>query len=421
MLHNRSLNSFRIILSVLFLMFFMPNYLLAQALNWPAESWANARNLTSVMNATDLIELSGLHWNPNTQRLYIVQDNGRFRVLQYHSENESFTEIANLSMTGNPEGIMQVDYDSNIFYTADEKNYEIRQYSHSADFSTVSLLKKWRLLTPHSPMTDTGNNGIEGIAFIPDSYLEKIGFVSSVTGMPYTSQKGMGGLIFLAHQDVGNIWVYDVDPELSFEFIYVGNYKTNRKESCDLAFDRTTGLLYILHNVGNNFIEVTDLSLVETTEGELKFTTLYEYRLSNPTDGDTNIEGIAISPFCENTGDHFLFLCRDINNSGTVNQKEDVLRLFKDFPKIGTCSTPTEISLLNSDPLSVEFCESKGLLINGICEDAIVFIHDINGQLLGKILYHNNTYIPISRFKYGINIITIQSVSGECYRLKLKL
>lgn len=140
---------------------------------------------------------------------------------------------------------MQVDYEASIFYTVDEKNYEIRQYVPNQDYTSITLMKKWRLLTPNTPMPDTGNDGIEGIVFVPDKHLQSIGFVSSQTGLPYTSTKGMGGLIFIAHQTEGYVWVYDVNPTLSFDVAYVGKYKTNRKESCDIAFDRTTGLLYI--------------------------------------------------------------------------------------------------------------------------------------------------------------------------------
>ncbi|MBP8782121.1 MAG: SdiA-regulated domain-containing protein, partial [Paludibacteraceae bacterium] len=219
-------------------------------MNWPAESWSSAMNLTSKLTQTNVTELSGLHWNPATQCLYVVQDNGRLRILQFNEGADDFFEIANVEIAGNPEGIMQVDYEASMFYTVDEKNYEIRQYVPNQDYTSITLMKKWRLLTPNTPMPDTGNDGIEGIVFVPDKHLQSIGFVSSQTGLPYTSTKGMGGLIFIAHQTEGYVWVYDVNPALSFDVAYVGKYKTNRKESCDIAFDRTTGLLYILHNVG---------------------------------------------------------------------------------------------------------------------------------------------------------------------------
>ncbi|MEI2422326.1 hypothetical protein V6O07_18745, partial [Arthrospira platensis SPKY2] len=98
--------------------------------------------------------------------------------------------------------------------------------------------------------------GPEGISFVPDNWLQTSGFVSSQTGQPYTSTKGMGGLMFIAHQDGGFVWVFDINPNQTNDFLYVGKYKTSRTESCGLSFDSSTGMLYILHNVGDNFLEV---------------------------------------------------------------------------------------------------------------------------------------------------------------------
>jgi len=79
-------------------------------------------------------------------------------------------------------------------------------------------------------------------------------------------------LIFIAHQDGGYVWVFDVNPAVTNDFAYVGKYKTNETESCDAAFDRSTGLLYILHNTGDNYLEVTDMTTT-LVSGEYKFAT----------------------------------------------------------------------------------------------------------------------------------------------------
>ncbi len=385
----------------------------SQTINWPAQSWTNATNLTPKMNQTDLIELSGLHWNPITKRLYVVQDNGRLRVLQFNPIDNDYIEIATTTIDGNPEGIMQVDYESSIFYTVDEKKYEIRQYIPNQNFTSVPLMKKWRLLTPNTPMPDTDNDGIEGIVFVPDEHLQAIGFVSSETGLPYTSTKGMGGLVFVAHQTEGYIWVFDVNPDLSFDLEYVGKYKTNRKESCDLAFDRTTGLLYILHNVGKNFLEVTDLSL-EQVSGEYKFVTLKEYSLSNPTDGNDNIEGFAITPMCESNGQVSVFLCRDVNSSGTEEQKADVLRLFTGFPSLGTCppSTSFEVQQSDNSAITIEIHPSKGLYIQGVENDVVVTFVDVLGKERYKVCYKPMSFLPIEELPVGVSLLQIHTSEG---------
>ena len=188
-------------------------------------------------------------------------------------------------------------------------------------------------------MEDTGNTGPEGIVFIPDAALSAAGFISQQTGNLYTSQKGMGGLMFVAHQDEGYIWVFDVNPTVNNDFLYVGKYQTNRLESTDLAFDRTTGMLYILHNIGANYLEVTDLGSV-VTGSERKFTTVNEYFLPNPTDGNINIEGFAIVPKCPDDTQVSAWLARDVETDEGDAILQDCLRWFMPFVADGTCTPP---------------------------------------------------------------------------------
>jgi hypothetical protein len=302
--------------------------------NWPSEPWLEAENITATMDANGLTELSGLHWNPNKNRLYVSHGNGRLRVLQLNTTNNTFTQIANKSGLTGPEGITQVNYSTNEFYTIDENNYKIRRYTHTDNFSTITLANSWNLLIAPSPMTNTGNTGPEGITFIPDSFLSSIGFISQVTGNLYTSTKGMGGLIFVAHQDKGYIWVFDVNPNTNDDFAYVGKYKTNQTESCDLAFDRSTGMLYILHNTNGNRLEVTDLSTTTFTGGLRKFVVKKEYKLSNPA-GNINIEGFAITPKC--SGNVKAWLCRDVESTENASYKKDCIRTFNPFNADGLC------------------------------------------------------------------------------------
>lgn len=157
-------------------------------------SWSSAINLTYILGSSEVTDFSGLHWNPINNRLYGVQDNGVVRVLQLDTNTNSFSQIANRSISGGPEGITQANLYANEFYTVDETNYEIRRYTHSSTFSNISLYKHWNLLAFPSPMEDTGNTGPEGIVFIPDAILSSSGFISEQTGQLYTSVKGLGGL-----------------------------------------------------------------------------------------------------------------------------------------------------------------------------------------------------------------------------------
>jgi len=316
---------------------------------WPSENWSTATPLTSVMNSSGLLELSGLHWNPITNRLYMVQD-GRLRVLQLNTTSNTFSQVGNHTMVVGAEGITQADYNANTFYVVDENAYMIRQYIHPANFGSLTMNASWNLLNAPSPMVNTGNTGPEGIVFIPDANLAAAGFTSSVTGQPYVSTKGAGGLFFIAHQDGGYIWVFDLNPNVNNDFVFVGKYKTGRNESSDLAFDRSTGLLYILHNIGANYLEVTDLTLAPVSE--TKFTTVSEYYLPNPGDGNTNIEGFAIMPKCESLVTGSAFLCRDVESDEDDAIKLDAIRWFNPYAADGTC-VPLETESFGQETVSV--------------------------------------------------------------------
>ena len=326
---------------------------------WPGENWSSATPLTTVMNSAGLLELSGLHWNPLNNRLYVVHGDGRLRVMQLDIPSHTFSQIGNKSISGGPEGITQADFAANEFYTIDENNYEIRKYTHTTNFTTVTETKHWNLLQSPSPMVDTGNTGPEGIIFVPDTNLASAGFVSSVTQQPYTSVKGAGGLFFVAHQDGGYVWVFDVNPNVNNDFTYVGKYKTNRNESCDLSFDRSTGLLYILHNLSSNYIELTDLSLAQVSE--TKFATVSEYFVANPADGNTNIEGFAVMPKCESAVTGSAFLCRDVESNANAAIKLDAIRWFEPYLADGICEPLDVGHFIKSDlvvypnPISNQF------------------------------------------------------------------
>mgnify|MGYP000913345406 CR=1 FL=1 len=319
---------------------------------WPAASWNAASNITSVMDAAGIDELSGLHWNPNNNRLYAVQNNGRVRVLQYNPTANTFAQLGSKTLSGGPEGITQANLSANEFYVIDENNYEIQKYTHNSSFSTVNQSRHWSLLSAPSPMQDTGNTGPEGICFVPDSYLTAAGFTSSETGQLYTSTKGAGGLFFVAHQDGGYIWVFDLNPNVNNDFAFVGKYQTNRQESCDLAFDRSTGLLYILHNIDDNYLEVTDMTLAAAPGSAAVFHSVAEYFIPTAGDGNENFEGFALMPKCNSTVTGSAWLCRDVSNNEDASILTSSLKRFTNFTAAGNC-TPLSQNTFDTVPIGI--------------------------------------------------------------------
>lgn len=333
---------------------FLKNIGFAQSA-WPSISWENATNLTLIIDSNGINELSGLHWNPIKNQLFAVGNYGNLIVLMQNSGTNTFSFLANKTIAGGPEGITQANYNDNEFYVIDENNYQIDKYTYASDFSTVDLIKHWNLLLPPSTMTNTGNTGTEGIVFIPDNNLSTMGFVSQQTGNLYLSTKGAGGLFFIANQNGGYIWVFDINPNVNDDFVFVGKYKTNATESCDLSFDRSTNILYILHNVsGNNSLETTNLSTIIISGTQRKLVTLNQYTIPTPIGNNDNIEGFTMTPKClqSEDGNVKAWLCRDVASSESATLLQDVIREFSPFIAEGNCQ-PLSVSQENKIRFSI--------------------------------------------------------------------
>ena len=373
---------------------------------WPGVQWASAVNLSAVY-PSDAIGLSGMYWNSYTNRLYTIGDKGYFYALQYNKTTNAYTLIGTNSSMNGPEAVTMVNDSLNEFYTIDENSYQIRKYTHAANFSTITMSKYWYLLQSPSPMTDTGNTGPEGICFVPDKYLKRIGFISSKTGTTYTSTKGMGGLIFIAHQDGGYVWVFDVNPAVTNDFAYVGKYKTNETESCDAAFDRSTGLLYILHNTGDNYLEVTDMTTT-LVSGEYKFATKKEFYIPNPS-GSINVEGFALSPKYPASTNMGVWLCRDVK----LADNADAVRWFSTFSAEGT-DIRTDVSTVTTESETFSIFPnpvSDQLIIKNIKPESFsVQIYSGIGQLVVvKQNLNSQETINLKTLKSGIYLVKISA------------
>ncbi len=401
------------VLTVGLLFVFIPFNISKAQLPWPSETWNAAVNLTSTMDINGLTDLSGLHWNPTLNRLFLVQGSGVLRVLELNTVNNTFSQIGNLPIIGDPEDITQVNYSLNEFYTIDESNYKIIKYNYTTNLSALWEVKSWNLLNPPSPMTNTGKTGPEGIAFVPDGFLSAAGFISQSTGKLYTSTKGMGGLLFIAHQDLGYIWVFDVNPNVNDDFAYVGKYKTNRDESCDLEFDRSTGLLYILHNIGVNYLEVNDLK--SSTIGlDRKLNIINEYTIANPV-GNTNIEGFAIKPKCTNTGNISVWLCRDVESIESIDYQTDCIREYNPFTADGDCvfNSVSPIFMNSNQQINLYPNPSNQQITISLAEkelkNATIKIIDAKGQMQieKKNITGENYILDVSNLRNGFYLIEI--------------
>ena len=165
-------------------------------LPWPASNWDVATNLTSVMSSNGVEGLSGAHYNATKNQLFLVQDQGRLRVIQLNEQTGNHLQLTDRNLGGDLEGITQINDDDNEFWVINENDYRIERFQYNVNFSTVNLVRSFDLLLPQSGMIASNDGGPEGICFVPDSFLTQSGFVSSISGAAYSSQKGMRGLIF---------------------------------------------------------------------------------------------------------------------------------------------------------------------------------------------------------------------------------
>jgi hypothetical protein len=384
---------------------------------FPATGWNTATNLSHLLPSS-AEELSGLYWNQLMKRLYVVSDQGVLYVLQMGAVNGEFSLLATTSKVKSTEAITQVNNQASEFYIIDEAAYQIQRFTHNYNFSSVTKANTWNLLLPQSTMTDTGNEGPEGLAFVPDSYLARIGFVSAVTHQPYTSVKGMNGLMFVAHQDKGYVWVFDVNPVLSDDYIFVGKYRTNRSESCELAFDPSTGLMYILHNVGDNYLEVTDLTTVFTS-GEYRFKMLKEFNIPNPSSGSTNVEGFTLAPKFPENESMGAWLCRDVQKT---EEKTDALRWFNPFNAEGG-NLHTSLAVVegdNPDNILISAFDSQLLLTGNSNKQYTLTIYAADARLVySKSSVELPYSIDLSGLPGGMSIVRITDSESNVVTRKI--
>ena len=283
----------------------------SSACPWPAEAAADGTNLTEIagdlqcyfgypLQENDFSgNLSGASWNPVSRTLWlvkngpgtlfaVVEDGDGFRFAEQNGVEANW-EIPGI---GDVEGVTQVSFDeAHIVYVIDEGGGKIRRYDTS-NFSDVKQTHVW------GPLPGIGREGGEGLAFVPDMFLAAQGFVDA-NGVLYTSKKGMGGLMFVGHQSDGDLHVYDVNPDESNDYVYVGRYKTGGYESAGLEFDRSAGVLHIWHDSDIDELEIVSLSSSEAG-GKRVMSTITTYSGPDLTlEMSSTLEGFALVPLDE--------------------------------------------------------------------------------------------------------------------------
>ncbi|MCG8420746.1 MAG: hypothetical protein MJE77_22730 [Proteobacteria bacterium] len=204
---------------------------------WPAESRQQATSLfTAGPNSVlDEDNWSGAHWNPQTQTLWLCRN--RHGIRSYVYNGTGFVLDALYSIDADLEGITQADYARPEVYTVAEKEQQIRQYDVSG--ATPVLLQSWDI----SSLVADGQ-GMEGIVFIPDSFLATQGFRDAQGALYPRSVYGTGGVFLVSHQSGGDIFALDLEGNGNYSTI--GRYRVPLASTRGLEFDREGGVLYMV-------------------------------------------------------------------------------------------------------------------------------------------------------------------------------
>ncbi len=196
-------------------------------LMWPAESENEAANLTMISDEFGE-DLSGAVWNPVTETLWVCRNGpGRESRLWVLREDanvglEFVTRdgvVAEWQRIGDCEGVTFADFADDVVFLiveGEEKIYEV-------DVSVYGEARVERVYDTSRHLPLSGKRGAEGITFVPDAQLSAGGFVDG-TGTLRVSRHGMGGLIFVGHQNGGGVFAFDLD-RASSEAEFVGEYR----------------------------------------------------------------------------------------------------------------------------------------------------------------------------------------------------
>jgi len=209
--------------------------------------------------------------------------------------------------------------------------------------------------------------------------------------------------MFIAHQNGGQIYAFDLDAN-GTALDFVGSYYTSRSESSGLEFDRSTGYLFVWHNIDSNYLEVTNLGSYNRGDDTRQLNRQVQY--ISPKSG--NIEGVALTPAADH--ENKLFFVDDDNQDGFA------LMSFDQFePPLGVTDnyiTPanTQIIVGGSGVLENDYAGVQAILksapVNGI----------LQGLSVGETFDGSFSYLPNTgfsgndTFSYSIDNVQITNV-----------
>ncbi|SDY08506.1 Lamin Tail Domain [Amycolatopsis xylanica] len=169
---------------------------------------------------------------------------------------------------------------------------KILRFDPNSTASTLTATAEWNL-TGDLPSV-AANSGLEGISWIPDTFLTAHGFRDEHTNAAYNpgSYPGRGsGLYFAGLEANGTVYAYAL-TQSGGGFTRVATISTGFAAVMDLEFDAATGHLWA---ACDDTCHGRTATLDIDAQGRFAATAVYERPSGMP---DYNNEGFAISPSC---------------------------------------------------------------------------------------------------------------------------
>jgi hypothetical protein len=217
------------------------------------------------------------------------------------------------------EGLTRVDWSSTAIYVAAERDNSVPNvsrmsvllYDYAGASPDLTALQEWDL-TPDFPVSPA-NQGIESVAWIPDSFLVANKFQDETTNRAYDPKlypDHGGGLFLVGHETTGAIHGYVLDHTGGGIIQRVATIASGHPALMSLDFDRDQGNLWAYcDDTCSNQASVLRID----ASGRFQVFRLYDHPASLPNSND---EGITIAPESECVNGFKSFFWSDDNDLG---------------------------------------------------------------------------------------------------------
>jgi hypothetical protein len=206
--------------------------------------------------------------------------------------------------TGSPdaEGLTRAEWSSTAIYVSAERNnldsmvsrLSVLRYDYASTGTSLTATDEWNL-TKDLPAAGA-NLGLEGIAWVPDSFLVTNKFFDEAANAAYDPSRYPNhgtGLFFVGLENNGMIYGFALDHSGNNAFQRVATISSGHNAIMSLDFDRDAGNLWAYCDNG-----CANQATVLNVGGSGRFEITHLYSRA-PALADSNNEGITFAPDSE--------------------------------------------------------------------------------------------------------------------------